>query len=150
MDKAKKQKNAEQLFEKRLKAYDLGLWVGNSKVVAMLREFYTYGIIDRPKLYNVKDTLMPEQYDRRKKLMKSEIVMMQKLRSDGWTLPMLASKFNVSVPTCRYWCDAKARAEISECTKKWKKAHPTSKKEARQRARRLLQYKHKLREEGKL
>lgn len=150
MDKAKKQKNAELLFEKRLKAYDLGLWIGNDKVVSMLREFYTYGILDRLKLYNVRDTQLPEKYDRRRKLMSNDIAEMQKLRSDGWTLTALASKFNVSIQTCRYWCNAQARAEISACTKRWKQAHPISKSEMRQKVKSSMQYRQKLREEGKL
>lgn len=150
MDKAKKQMTTDQLFNERLKLYDLGLWAGNSKVVSMLREFYTYGIVDRPKLYNIKDTSLPEQYDRRRKLMKNEIAQLQKLRADGWTLAVLAQKFKVSMQTCRYWCSLQARIEANEYSKRWKQAHPIDKNEMRRRVKGSLQYKQKLREEGKL
>lgn len=150
MDEAKKKMTADQLFEKRLKACDLGLWVGNSKVVSMLRKFYAYGILDRPKLYNIKDTQLPEQYDRRKKLMQKDIDLLRKLRANGWTLTELAHKFKVSAPTCRYWCSEQARAESRACSNKWKQAHPLSKSEMKRRVKDSLQYKQKLREEGKL
>ena len=150
MDEGKKKVTADQLFEKRLKESGLGsACIGNDKVLGMLREFYAYGINDRPKLYNIKDTHMPEQYDRRR-LMKHEIALMQKLRADGWTFTALASKFNVSVPTCRYWCDTQARKQAYECSKKWKQAHPLSRSEMQRRVECSLQYKQKLREEGKL
>ena len=141
----------EAAFRERVKSHGLGSWEGNKQVEELLKAFYTYGALDRTKvLGSARYTRMPEQYDRRKKLMKRDIAEIRMLRAHGWSIHQLAEKFHVSDTTICLWCDDKKRKENYRRSVEWRKQHPVSNEEAYRVMQVTLMYKRKLREEGKL
>jgi len=91
---------------------------------------------------------IPEQYDRRKKILKSDIEVIERMYSEGYSIREIAEHFNVHYYTIYRYINPDHKQHQKEITLLWTRTHKLTPEESKKRSAKHREYKRQLSMKG--